>query len=430
MYEELKNRDKKMAVIGLGYVGLPIALEFAKTLEVIGFDINESRVDMMKRGEDPSNELPSSEFENRNISFTANLEDLRDANFFVVAVPTPIDEHNKPDLTPLIKSSETVGKVLKKGDYVVYESTVYPGCTEEDCIPILEKLSGLKFVDDFKVGYSPERINPGDKLHTIDKIVKVVSGCDPESLEEIAKTYEIIISAGVHRAAAIKVAEAAKIIENTQRDVNIALMNELSIIFNRMGINTYDVLQAAGTKWNFLNFYPGLVGGHCIGVDPYYLTYKAGEFGYHAKVINSGRYVNDSMGFYVAKQTVKKIIALGKNIVDAKVLVMGATFKENVSDIRNSKVSDVIQELKSYSAKVDVVDPHADAAELEEEYGFGLVDAPANDYDAVIVAVSHSEYENKDEAYFKGLMQNGAGIIFDIKGIYKNEINDLTYMSL
>ena len=308
IYEKLKNKETTLAVIGLGYVGLPIALEFAKNMKVVGFDINQKRVDMMRNNIDPSEELKSSAFEGCDIHFTANLDDLNDVTFFIVAVPTPIDGHNLPDLTPLIGASKTVGKVLKKGDYVVFESTVYPGCTEEDCIPILEKKSGLKFKDDFKIGYSPERINPGDTTHTLTNVVKVVSGCCDESLDQIAKVYETVVKAGVHRATTIKVAEAAKIIENTQRDLNIALVNELSIIFNKMGINTYDVLEAAGTKWNFLKFSPGLVGGHCIGVDPYYLTFKAKELGYHAQIINAGRFVNDSMGAYTAKQTVKKII--------------------------------------------------------------------------------------------------------------------------
>ncbi|WP_300665419.1 nucleotide sugar dehydrogenase, partial [Fluviicola sp.] len=348
IYNKLVAKEAKLAVIGLGYVGLPIALEFAKKIKVVGFDINQARVDLMRNKKDPSNELDASAFENCDIHFTAEINDLKDVQFFVVAVPTPIDDANLPDLKPLLGASTTVGQVLKRGDYVVFESTVYPGCTEEDCIPVLEDLSGLEFMQDFKVGYSPERINPGDKEHTLQNVVKVVSGCCEESLEEIAKTYELVVEAGVHRAASIKVAEAAKIIENTQRDVNIALINELSIIFNRLGINTYDVLEAAGTKWNFLKFSPGLVGGHCIGVDPYYLTHKAQQAGYHAKIINSGRYVNDSMGFYIGKQTTKKIIAQGKHIQDAKVLVMGATFKEDVSDIRNSKVIDVVNELKSF----------------------------------------------------------------------------------
>src|SRR3954470_23646890 len=333
IYKDIVDKKATIAVIGLGYVGLPIALAFAKKIKVIGFDINEGRVNMMKKSIDPSNELSKKDFAGTDIEFTHKLEDLKKAKFFIIAVPTPIDEHNLPDLKPLLGASTTVGKVLKKGDYVVYESTVYPGCTEDDCIPILEKESRLKFVKDFKVGYSPERINPGDKEHTITKILKIVSGCDKESLENISNVYEIIVEPGTHKASSIKVAEAAKIIENTQRDVNIALMNELSIIFSRLGINTYDVLEAAGTKWNFLKFNPGLVGGHCIGVDPYYLTYKAESLGYHARVINSGRYVNDSIGFYIAKNAVKKIIAAKKNLTESRILIMGATFKENVSDV-------------------------------------------------------------------------------------------------
>ena len=429
IYERLKNKETKIAVIGLGYVGLPIALEFAKKMKVVGFDINQKRVDMMRNNIDPSEELASSAFEGCDIYFSADLNDLKDVTFFVVAVPTPIDNHNLPDLTPLIGATRTVGQVLKKGDYVVYESTVYPGCTEEDCIPVLEQLSGLKFKTDFKVGYSPERINPGDKNHTLTNVTKVVSGCCSKSLEEIAKVYESVVTVGVHRASSIKVAEAAKIIENTQRDVNIALVNELSIIFNKMGINTYDVLEAAGTKWNFLKFSPGLVGGHCIGVDPYYLTYKAKEFGYHAQIISSGRFVNDSMGGYVAKQTVKKIIKAGKNIAEAKVLVMGATFKEDVSDIRNSKVADVVNELISFGAKVEVVDPHANSEDLKHEYGFGLVKKIANDYDAIVIAVCHKDYQNFDENYFKNLSA-GNGILVDLKGTYKGKINEMIYWSL
>jgi len=429
MYQKILNKEAKIAVIGLGYVGLPIALAFAKKVSVIGFDINQQRVDMMKKGIDPSQELDAEAFHNCDIKFTTSIEELKEANFFIVAVPTPIDQHNLPDLKPLIGASKSVGLALKKGDYVVYESTVYPGCTEEDCIPVLEELSGLKFMSDFKVGYSPERINPGDKEHTITKILKVVSGCDTESCKEIADVYKIIVEPGVHMASSIKVAEAAKIIENTQRDVNIALMNELSIIFNKMGINTFEVLEAAGTKWNFLKFFPGLVGGHCIGVDPYYLTYKAESLGYHAKIINSGRYVNDSMGFYIAKQTVKKLTAAKKNLNDAVVLVMGATFKEDVSDIRNSKVADVIKELKSFGLNVEVVDPHADSEELQHEYGFGLVDKPSNKYDAIVVAVNHADYKALGEDYFKAMMPNN-GILIDIKGIYRGKIKDLTYWSL
>ncbi|MGD1847368.1 MAG: nucleotide sugar dehydrogenase [Salibacteraceae bacterium] len=430
MYDKIINKEVKLAGIGLGYVGLPIALAFARKIKVIGFDINEERVEMMRQGVDPSNELDSSDFDNCDIQFTANPEEVREATFFIVAVPTPINEFNQPDLRPLLGASGTVGKLLKKGDYVAFESTVYPGCTEDDCIPVLEKESGLKYIEDFKVGYSPERINPGDKEHTITKILKVVSGCDEESLDVISKVYEIIVEPGVHKAPTIKVAEAAKIIENTQRDVNIALMNELSIIFSRMDINTYDVLEAAGTKWNFLRFFPGLVGGHCIGVDPYYLTHKAEAFGYHAKIINSGRYVNDSMGFYVAKQTVKRVLATGKNISGSRILVMGATFKEDVSDIRNSKVVDVVKELRSYSTVVEVVDPHASSEEMEHEYGFGLEPEIGTNYDAIVVAVNHHEYTQLDEAYFRSILSDDAGIIVDIKGIYKGKINNLTYLSL
>ena len=430
IYTNLINKEAKLALVGLGYVGLPIALEFAKRVKVVGFDINQARVDMMRRGEDPSRELEATDFENRDITFTADINELKDVNFFIVAVPTPIDETNLPDLKPLQGASRTVGKVLKKGDYVVFESTVYPGCTEEDCIPILEAESGLKFPEDFKVGYSPERINPGDKEHTLQNVIKIVSGCDEESLDEIAKTYELVVAAGVHRATSIKVAEAAKIVENTQRDVNISLVNELSIIFNKMGINTFDVLEAAGTKWNFLKFYPGLVGGHCIGVDPYYLVHKAMQLGYHSKVINSGRYVNDSMGFYIGKQTAKKIIAQGKMIQEAHVLVMGATFKENVSDIRNSKVIDVVNELKSFQINVDVIDPHADSSEMEHEYGVSLATDIRKDYDAIILAVNHREYCQFDENYFKGMMKDGKGVFVDVKGIYRGKINDLMYWSL
>nr|WP_262908675.1 nucleotide sugar dehydrogenase [Hymenobacter translucens] len=420
-----------MAVIGLGYVGLPIALEFARKLSVIGFDINASRVALMQQNIDPSGELEAKDFEGCDIQFTDSLEVLREATFFIVAVPTPIDEHAMPDLKPLLGASGSVGKVLKKGDYVVFESTVYPGCTEEDCIPVMEKLSGLKFPEDFKVGYSPERINPGDKEHTLTSIVKVVSGCDEESLDIIARLYELVVKAGVHRASSIKVAEAAKIIENTQRDVNIALMNELSMIFDRMSINTYEVLEAAGTKWNFLKFSPGLVGGHCIGVDPYYLTYKAKELGYDAKVILSGRTTNDNMGAYIARKAVQMMIKQGKDVAKSRVLVMGATFKENVEDIRNSKVADVIQELRNFSVNVDIVDPHADSDELHHEYGFRLIPAAEirKDYDAVIVAVSHKPYTEMDESYFKSITSPNA-VLVDIKGLFRGKINDLQYWSL
>jgi UDP-N-acetyl-D-glucosamine/UDP-N-acetyl-D-galactosamine dehydrogenase len=419
MYQQLINKKKKISVIGLGYVGLPIALEFAKKAAVIGFDIKPERVELMKKSIDPSRELDATAFEGCDIHFTSDPEDLREAHFHIVAVPTPIDGHNLPDLKPILAASETVGRALKKGDYVIYESTVYPGCTEEDCIPLLEKHSGLKFRTDFKAGFSPERINPGDKEHSLTRIVKVVSGCDDESLDNIAKVYEMIIRAGVHRAGSIKVAEAAKIIENTQRDLNIAFMNELSMIFSRMNINTHEVLEAAGTKWNFLRFYPGLVGGHCIGVDPYYLTYKAREFGYHAQVINAGRYINDSMGRYVARQTVKRITSLDKNIRESRILIMGITFKENVSDIRNSKVADVYDELKSYGIKqIDLVDPHASPTETREEYGIDIRKEIGDNYDAVIVAVDHREYLDFTVDDFRKL-GNGALVLTDVKSTYR-----------
>ncbi len=430
IYQKLIDRETSLAVIGLGYVGLPIALEFAKKINVIGFDISQERIDLMKNKIDPSNELISNDFENCSIKFTSDLTVLKEASFFIIAVPTPIDDANLPDLKPLLAATRTISKVLKKGDYVVYESTVYPGCTEEDCIPILEEESGLRFKEDFKVGYSPERINPGDKVHTLQNVIKVVSGCCEESLQEIALTYELVVKAGVHRAPTIKVAEAAKIIENTQRDVNIALINELSIIFNKLKINTFDVLEAAGTKWNFLKFSPGLVGGHCIGVDPYYLTHKAQQAGYHSRVITSGRYVNDSMGFYIAKQTVKKVIAQGKYIQEARALIMGATFKEDVSDIRNTKVIDIVTELKSYQMAVDIVDPHASSEEMEKEYGVSLIKQPLTNYDAIIVAVNHQEYLTLNEDYFKSLFKDGKGVFIDVKGIYQSKIKDLEYWSL
>lgn len=428
MYNKLIQKESKLAVIGLGYVGLPIALEFAKKISVIGFDINAKRVELMKQGIDPSCELESEAFENSDIVFTANPDDLKEANFYIIAVPTPVDDHKVPDLTPVLGASRCVSKVLKKGDYVVYESTVYPGCTEEDCLPILEE-SGLKLNEDFKLGYSPERINPGDKEHTLPNIIKVVSGSDEVSLDNIAKVYEIVVKAGVHRAPEIKVAEAAKIIENTQRDLNIALMNELSKIFDRVGINTYDVLEAAGTKWNFLRFFPGLVGGHCIGVDPYYLTYKANELGYKSEVILSGRRINDSMGEYVAKNVVQKIIKAGKPVAESKVLILGATFKENVSDIRNSKVIDVIKELESYSVNVEVSDAYASCEEVEEEYGYKLISEIGNNYDAVVVAVNHDKYLDLDEDYFKSISTKN-GVLVDIKGVFRGKIKDLTYWGL
>ena len=429
IYEALINKQAKLSVIGLGYVGLPIALEFSKHINVVGFDVKPERVAMMNNHIDPSNELDKSAFDGCNITFTSNAEDLKQCNFFIVAVPTPIDEHKLPDLTPVIKASESVGKALKKGDYVVYESTVYPGCTEEDCVPILEKMSGLKFMQDFKVGFSPERINPGDKAHSLTQIKKITSGCDPEAAENIAKVYEIIIKAGVHRASAIKVAEAAKIIENTQRDINIALMNVLSIIFDIMGINTYEVLEAAGTKWNFLKFSPGLVGGHCIGVDPYYLLHKAKQLGYHASMINSGRALNDSMGTRIADKVVKMIINAGKEITKSRVLIMGMTFKENVTDIRNSRIIDIINELKYFRVNCDVVDAYADHDEVMKEYGVDMSMEPTGKYDAIIVAVNHKPYMELTEDYFKSISAE-KGILVDVKGVMRGKIKDLTYWSL
>jgi UDP-N-acetyl-D-galactosamine dehydrogenase len=429
MYQQLLKKENQIAVIGLGYVGLPIALEFAKYFRVIGFDINQDRVAMMQRGIDPSQELDSSVFEGKDITFTANLEDLHQAHFFIVAVPTPVDDYKVPDLKPLISASHTIGKVLKKGDYVIYESTVYPGCTEEDCLPILEKESGLKLGQDFKIGYSPERINPGDKERTIDKILKIVSGSDAEALEEIAQVYGEIITAGIYKAPTIKVAEAAKVIENTQRDLNISLMNELAIIFDRMGIDTKDVIEAAGTKWNFIKLYPGLVGGHCIGVDPYYLLYKAKKLGYDPQVIHSGRRINDGMPAFIAKRLVQMLIQKGKSPQNAKVLVMGITFKENVSDIRNSKVADLVKELMSFSINVHIVDSYASPNEVAHEYGLTLMDKPSNDYDAVIVSVGHDQYKLLDINYFNSIM-NGLPILMDLKGMYKNTDEKITYWRL
>lgn len=429
MIASLLEGNNKLAVIGLGYVGLPIALALARKMKVIGFDIKPDRVALMETGIDPSNEIPSESFKGCDIAFTSDPGDLAEASFYIVAVPTPIDDHKLPDLDPLLNACTTVGTYLSEGDYVVFESTVYPGCTEEDCVPILEQRSGLTCKEHFKVGFSPERINPGDQVHTLSSITKVTSGCDQISSEVIAKLYELIISAGVYKASSIKVAEAAKIIENAQRDINIAFMNELSMIFMKMDINTYEVLEAAGTKWNFLRFYPGLVGGHCIGVDPYYLTYKSGKFGHHARIINSGRDINDGMGSYVANQGLKKLVELNKDIQSSKVLVMGITFKENVSDIRNSKVVDVIRELQSYGIAVDIVDPHASPEEVRKEYQLEMENKVQPPYDAVVVAVNHDDYMSLDENYFLSICTEEA-LLMDIKGIYRNNIHKLMYWSL
>jgi UDP-N-acetyl-D-glucosamine/UDP-N-acetyl-D-galactosamine dehydrogenase len=430
MYNSLVSKEKKLAVIGLGYVGLPIALEFAKHFSVIGFDISEPRLELMRRGIDPSKELDASAFDNTDIVFTNDLNILREAHFFIVAVPTDIDEHKVPNLNPLKRASITVGKALKKGDYVVYESTVYPGCTEDDCLPIAENECGLKAGKDFKYGYSPERINPGDKERTLTKILKIVSGCDDESLEEISKVYAHIIEPGVYKAPSVKVAEAAKVIENSQRDINIAFVNELSIIFDKMGIDTKAVLEAAGTKWNFLKFQPGLVGGHCIGVDPYYLAYKSAQLGYTSEVILSGRRINDNMPSYIAKRLVQLLIQNGKNPGQAKVLVMGLTFKENVADIRNSKVVNIIKELMQYSVNVHITDVWASANEVAHEYRLTLADKVSEDYDAVIVAVAHDAYKSLEQDYFLSIT-NDKPILMDLKALYNSsDINKMTYWRL
>ncbi|MBN2858069.1 MAG: Vi polysaccharide biosynthesis UDP-N-acetylglucosamine C-6 dehydrogenase TviB, partial [Candidatus Delongbacteria bacterium] len=383
-------KKQKIAVIGLGYVGLPLAVEFGKVNETVGFDINAKRIDELNKGIDRTLEVETKDLKSaKHLKCTCSLEDIKKCNFYIIAVPTPVDKYKNPDLTPLYKASETVAKVIKKGDIVVYESTVYPGATEEDCIPIIEKISGLKFNKDFFCGFSPERINPGDKVNTLTTIKKITSGSTPESAEIIDNTYKKIIKAGTHKASSIRVAEAAKVIENSQRDINIAFVNELAVLFEKMGIDTIDVLEAAGTKWNFLPFRPGLVGGHCIGVDPYYLTHKAEEIGYHPEVILSGRRINDNMGMFVANKVVKLMIDKGQTIKDSKVLVLGITFKENCPDIRNSRVIDIIDELKEFGCKVDVYDPWADKEEVKEEYGVSLNSKPKKEYNAVICAVAH-----------------------------------------
>ena len=385
---------------------------------------------MMQQGIDPSKELEPEAFQNKDIIFTANAEDLQSAHFHIVAVPTPIDEHKNPNLRPLIGASTTVGRYLKEGDYVIFESTVYPGCTEEDCVPLLEEHSGLKMNEDFYVGYSPERINPGDKEHTVAKILKIVSGSTKEALKQISQVYGAIIQAGIYEAKTIKVAEAAKVIENTQRDLNIAFMNELAIIFDQLNIETKAVLEAAGTKWNFLKFYPGLVGGHCIGVDPYYLLHKAKGIGYNPQIITSGRKINDEMPAYLAKRLVQLLIQKGKNPGNTKVLVMGITFKENVADIRNSKVADLVRELMQYSIHVHLVDDYASPNEVAHEYNLGLIDEPTENYDAVIVAVAHEKYKQMSISDFKKLM-NGSPILIDVKGIYEDPNEEgFTYWSL
>jgi UDP-N-acetyl-D-galactosamine dehydrogenase len=407
-------QNSKLAIIGLGYVGLPLAHAFSFKYKVVGFDIAQWRIDELMSGYDRTLELSEEQVKEalaNDMTFTRNLEDIADCNIYIVTVPTPIDKHKKPDLTPLIKASETIGKVLKKDDIVIYESTVYPGATEEECVPVLEKFSNLKFNQDFFCGYSPERINPGDKEHTVTKILKVTSGSTPEIGKKVDELYASIITAGTHLAPTIKVAEAAKVIENSQRDINIAFMNELSMIFNRLNIDTNAVLKAAGTKWNFLPFKPGLVGGHCIGVDPYYLTHKAQEVGYNPEIILAGRRLNDNMGIYVASQVIKLMIKKGHKVEGAKILVMGITFKENCPDIRNSRVIDVIRELQEYGCDVQVTDYWADAEEVKREYNFNLVkNANLDDYEAVVLAVAHDEYKTLK-------IENDDQVVFDIKSV-------------
>lgn len=429
MRTPLTLQNTILSVTGLGYVGLPIALAFSRKFPVVGFDIHEGRIEKMQHGEDPSGEVHPSEFEGANIEFTANPAFLKKANFHIVAVPTPIDVHTMPDLGPLLSATITVGKALKPGDYVVFESTTYPACTEEDCVPLLEQVSGLTMGKDFKVGFSPERINPGDKEHTLKNVIKVVSGNDAEALDFISAVYGSIVEAGIYKASSIKVAEAAKIIENTQRDLNIALMNEISMICDRLKINTFEVLEAAGTKWNFLKFTPGLVGGHCIGVDPYYLTYKSKALGHDPKIILAGRYTNDQMPAYISKKTVQKMVKQGKSPADSRVLVLGVTFKEGVSDVRNSKVAELVQELKAYSLQVDVVDPYADAEALHEDYQIELSKEPTGTYDAILLAVSHKPFMELDNEKLKS-WANFPALMVDIKGQFRKKAEGFEYWSL
>ena len=432
VYEKIISGEEKIALVGLGYVGMPIAVEFAKHVKVIGFDINKAKVEAYKQGKDPTFEVGDEVIKSSKVEWTSDESKLKEAKFIIVAVPTPVNADTTPDLTPVIGSSEIVGRNLTKGTIVVYESTVYPGVTEEICKPILERESGLKCGVDFKIGYSPERINPGDKVHRLTTIKKIVSGMDKESLEEIANVYQIVVAAGVHKASSIQVAEAAKVIENSQRDINIAFMNELSIIFNQIGIDTLEVLEAAGTKWNFLPFRPGLVGGHCIGVDPYYLTYRAEQFGYHSQVIISGRRINDSMGKYVAEQSVKQLIAADKPIRTARVGCLGITFKEDCPDTRNSKVNDIIKELKEYGITPMVCDPVADATDAKRFYGVDLVDiSELKDLDCLIIAVAHKEFRalsNDNIAKMFRNEPNDRKIIIDVKGVRnKDELKELGY---
>lgn len=420
LYEKIVNGEEKISLVGLGYVGMPIAVAFSKKVKVVGFDLNAKKIELYKSGIDPTNEVGNETIKNCAVDFTADEIKLREAKFHIVAVPTPVNDDHTPDLTPVEGASEILGRNLTKGSVVVYESTVYPGVTEEVCVPILERESGLKCGEDFKIGYSPERINPGDKVHRLETIKKIVSGMDEETLDIVAKVYELVVEAGVHRAESIKVAEAAKVIENSQRDINIAFMNELSIIFNKMGIDTKSVLEAAGTKWNFLKFYPGLVGGHCIGVDPYYLTYKAEELGYHSQIILSGRRINDDMGKYVAENTVKNLIKADVSIKNAKVAILGFTFKENCPDTRNTKIIDIYNELREYGITPIIADPEADADEAKRLYGIDFVGIDAvKDCDAVILAVAHEQFKDITMADFESMFKQSENknVLVDIKGL-------------
>ncbi|MCR5527009.1 MAG: nucleotide sugar dehydrogenase [Lachnospiraceae bacterium] len=433
LYEDIVNHKEKLSLVGLGYVGMPIAVSFADKIDVIGFDINAEKIAKYKAGLDPTNEVGNDRIKNSKVDFTADETRLKEAKFHIVAVPTPVNSDHTPDLTPVEGASHVLGRNLTKGSIVVYESTVYPGVTEDICVPILEKESGLKCGVDFKVGYSPERINPGDKVHRLETIVKIVSGMDEDTLEEIANVYSLVVKAGVYRAESIKVAEAAKVIENSQRDINIAFMNELSMIFNKMGIDTQAVLAAAGTKWNFLKFFPGLVGGHCIGVDPYYLTYKAEELGYHSQIILSGRRINDDMGKYVAESMVKNLIKANVPVKDAKVAILGFTFKENCPDTRNTKVIDIVNELREYGIEPVIADPAADAEEAKKLYGIEFVDMKSiKDCDAVILAVSHDQFKDLKIEDFDALYKNDSEhkkVLSDVKGILdKNAFKDAGYI--
>jgi UDP-N-acetyl-D-galactosamine dehydrogenase len=418
LYEKLIKREEKLSLVGLGYVGMPIAVAFAKKIDVVGFDLNAAKIELYKNGIDPTREVGDDAIKATTVDFTADETKLREAKFHIVAVPTPVNDDHTPDLSPVEGASQILGRNLTKGSIVVFESTVYPGVTEEVCVPILERESGLKCGVDFKIGYSPERINPGDKVHRLETITKIVSGMDEETLDVVAKVYELVVEAGVHRAESIKVAEAAKVIENSQRDINIAFMNELSIIFNKMGIDTQSVLKAAGTKWNFLNFYPGLVGGHCIGVDPYYLTYKAEMLGYHSQIILSGRRINDDMGKYVAENVVKKLIVADKPVRNAKVAILGFTFKENCPDTRNSKIIDIVNELREYGIEPLITDPTADAEEAKKLYGVEFVDiGTIKNMDAVVLAVAHTEFKNLSMQDMDALYGEGKKVLIDVKGL-------------